>query len=106
MLKKYILNFWIWWYGVRLASMARSAYSFWSLALANLNVLPMLSNIFVPMYQDQSWSGRFMSFFLRLGWIIFGSILQILITIPLIFVVLFWLALPVLCVVQVLRFFI
>jgi hypothetical protein len=101
MIKKYLINFWLWWYGVRLASILKGAYSFWSLSLANLNILPMLSNLFVPMYQDQSFTGKVMSFVLRLGWVFFGSILLFLLSIPLMLVVILWLVLPLLCLVQV-----
>jgi hypothetical protein len=103
MLKKYFLNFWIWWYGAQLASILKGTYSLWSLSLANLNILPMLSNLFVPMYQDQSFSGKVISFFLRSMWVLFGSIILVLLTVPLFALVVGWVCLPVLCFVQIVR---
>lgn len=106
MIKKYILNFWIWWYGVQLRSNLQAIYSFWSLSLANLNILPMLANLFVPMYQDQSFIGKFLSLFLRLGWVFFGSIFLLVITIPLIVIFFAWLILPILCIFEIINFFV
>jgi hypothetical protein len=106
MFKKYIINFWIWWYGVNLVSIFHSVYSFWSLSLANLNILPMFANLFVPMYQDQTLMGKALSLFLRFMWVIFGSLIQFLITIPLIFILSIWVLLPPLCLIQIFRFFI
>ncbi|MBN2015423.1 hypothetical protein JW766_01185 [Candidatus Dojkabacteria bacterium] len=106
MLKKYFLNFWIWWYGAQLRACLQMTYSFWSLSLATLNILPMLANLFVPMYQDASISGRIISLFFRVVWVFGGSLIQILITIPLISVVFIWVILPPLCLVQIVRFFI
>jgi len=104
MIQKYFLNFWIWWYGVKLTSLFQNIYSFWSLSLSNLNILPMVSNLFVPMYQDRSFSGRLISFILRLNWIFFGSVIQFLITIPLIVLFITWVILPIACIIQILRF--
>lgn len=106
MLKKYLLNFWLWWYGVQIRTILKSTYSFWSLSLANLNILPMFTNLFVPMYQDTSISGKIVSFVIRSTWVSIGSILQFFITIPLLGIILLWMVLPFLCIFQVINFFI
>jgi hypothetical protein len=85
-------------------SVLQGVFSFWSLALANLNILPMISNIFVPMYQDQTFTGKIMSFFLRLGWVFLGSLLMVCISIPLVGIVIVWICLPILCFIQIIRF--
>jgi len=103
MIRKYFLNFWLWWYGVRFYRLLLSIYSFWTLAFANLNILPMMANLFVPMYQDRSFSGRVISFFLRFSWVIVGLILQLLITIPLVCVVISWLSFPLVCIFQLIN---
>lgn len=104
MVKKYFFNFWIWWYGVQLVYVFQTIYSFWSMSLANMNILPMMSNLFVPMYQDQSFTGKMISFVVRLLWVVFGGLLQFLITIPLLLILLIWILLPFLCIIQIFRF--
>ena len=73
------------------------------MSLANLNILPMLANFFVPMYQDQSFTGRVLSLLLRFVWVIIGTLLQLLLTIPLVGIAVVWLALPIACHVQLIR---
>ncbi len=106
MIKKYILNFWVWWYGAKFVDVLSNAYSFWSLSLANLNILPMLNNLLVPMYQDQSLTGKFLSFILRLTWVFFGSLIQFAITIPIVLVILLWVSAPIICLFEIFKFFI
>jgi hypothetical protein len=106
MFKTYFLNFWIWWYGVQFKTILRLAYSFWSLTLANLNIVPMLSNLFVPMFQDDSPIGKFLSLIVRLGWVLFGVFVQLFVTIPVILFVLIWVIFPLLCLFQLIRVFI
>ncbi|MBU0975524.1 MAG: hypothetical protein ABIE03_07850 [Patescibacteria group bacterium] len=105
MIKKYILNFWVWWYGAKLREVLQTVYSFWSLSLANLNILAMLGNLFVPMFRDQSFTGRVVSIFLRLGWVTGGTVIQILITIPAVSIIVIWLVLPFLCIYQFIQAF-
>jgi len=106
MIKKYFINFWVWWYGVQFVTVARSAFTFWSLFLARFNTVPMLVHLFVPMFQDQSAAGRVLSFFVRLFWAFTGIILQIAITIPLFIFVSVWVVLPFLCLFQIIQFFV
>lgn len=106
MIKKYFLNFWIWWYGAQLLTVIQKALSLWNFTLMRLNVLPMITNLFVPMFQDTSFSGKILSFFLRIVWILWGTIIQILVTIPLVGYVLVWVSVPVFCIIQIVRVFI
>lgn len=106
MINKYLLNFWKWWYGVQFKTVFHTVYSFWSLSLANLNIIPMFANLFVPMFQDRSLTGKFLSLMMRLVWIAGSSILMLFIMIPLVLILIIWLAIPLICIVQILRFFV
>jgi len=64
----------------------------------------MLSNLFVPMFQDPSFIGRVMSFIMRAGWVLFGSVIMILLSVPLFIILVGWLVLPVVSVLQICRF--
>jgi len=103
MIKLYFLNFFIYWYQVKLKDIIQKSILLWTNSLVKTNVIPMVTNIFTPMYQDQSIIGKFLSFITRIIWVFFGSIYQILLLIPLVVIVILWLILPVLCVVQVIR---
>ena len=57
------------------------------------------------LFQEQSIIGRFLSLIIRLGWVFFGSLLQLLISIPLVLILIAWLLLPFACLVQIIRAF-
>lgn len=93
--KRYILNFWIWWYIIESKQVWKKIVGIASFTLGYLNVVPMAQNIFAPLYQDYSRTGRIIAFPIRLIWILIGSIIQLIITIPLLAIYLFYLVLPI-----------
>lgn len=74
--------------------LARYLLGKWSFVLNYLNLPVMANNMFVPLYQDYSIGGKFISFLIRFVWIVFGSICMIVITIPIILVYVIYLLLP------------
>jgi hypothetical protein len=73
------LYFPIWWYSQGWLRFAKSLYRFLSWQNASLGTGIWLKNIFVPMYGQTDFSGRLISFFMRLVQVIFRGILLIVI---------------------------
>jgi len=96
LLKKYLIDFWIWWYIVNARETVMNLLRVWSFTFAYFNILPMLTNLFIPLYQDFTIMGRLISIPIRLTWVAVGSFLQLLVTIPLLAFLLFYLLLPLL----------
>lgn len=61
---------------------------------AQLNVIANLENITKPLFQDYTREGRLVGFFLRLGRIAVGIIIQVLIAVIFAALAVAWLALP------------
>lgn len=78
----------------------------WALVLNQLNFIPMVRNLLVPLYQDSSLLGRFISVVIRTAWIIVTGSLLLCITFPLILLWCLWLFLPIIVALQVLKYFI
>jgi|GEM_PF-5340728 len=71
------INFWHWWYIVRLGELTRSLRDT-ALTLAKLTGLSInLHYIFTPLYRSYSFAGRIISFFIRSFGIIYGGIIQL-----------------------------
>lgn len=106
MIKKYFINFWIWWYYVNAGDILGDLLRFWLLILGKLNVVPMLSNLFVPLYQDYSAIGRFISFMIRLVWSFFGIAIFLIVGVPILALMALYLIAPIFSIYQVVIFFI
>lgn len=91
MIDKFFTNFWLWWYVVRSREEANNLFRSWLHFAAITNLSSMLTNLFVPLYQDYSSSGRIISFSIRFCWVIIAGFIQIVLTIPMIiyYVILF-----------------
>jgi hypothetical protein len=103
--RRYFLNFWIWWYLIKGRELLRSLTFGWNFTLGYFNVVPMLKNLFVPLYQDYSNIGILISIPIRLVWVIIGSFMQLIVTIPLVCVYLIYLVVPLLPIWGVATFF-
>lgn len=60
-----------------------------------LNVPPMLRNLFQPLYQDNTRMGRVIAFPIRLTWVFFGMLIELLLLPVLGVVILFYMILPI-----------
>ncbi len=100
-MKEYILNFFLWWYVIKVNQFARRVVGLSVYVLEYTNTLPMAQNFFVPLYQDESSAGRFISFIVRLVWVWFGGMISLVVILPLIAVLLVYVALPLLLIFQI-----
>lgn len=105
MVQKFFVNFWIWWYLINIGNLRKSLLRIWLYWLGYMNVVPMVRNIFVPIYQDTSIAGRSISLIIRINWIFFGSISQAIVTIPIVFLFFIALILPFLPIIMILTYF-
>jgi hypothetical protein len=103
---KYFFNFWIWWYIVKAYDVARELFGRWSFVLNYLNIPAMATNLFVPLYQDNSVVGKFISFLIRSVWIIIGGSITLVFAVPLIAIYFVYLLLPIMPIFAVLGTFI
>ncbi len=103
-IQAYIINFFVWWYKVKAEEVLRWAIHRIIYIFILLNIWPMLSNLFTPMFQDRSIVGRFVAFPIRLIWGFGGLFLNIVIAIPIILLVLIYFFLPIILLFGSLRF--
>jgi hypothetical protein len=92
------LFFPIWWYSHGWLRFAKALYGFLSWQSASLGVGIWLKNIFVPMYGQTDFSGRLISFFMRLVQVIFRGILLFAIFIFCLILFFLWALIPILVV--------
>lgn len=74
--RKYFLDFYIWWYWFNAARILRELRRDFISTLGHVNLIPMATNLFRPMFQDYSWEGKLAAFPIRLGWVLFGLIVM------------------------------
>jgi len=91
---QYFINFWVWWYVVKAYDYARNLIGYWSFLLNYVYLPSMIANLFVPLYQDNSIAGKFISVIIRFAWIVFTSVFMIFITVPMLVVYLIYLLIP------------
>ena len=88
------LYFPIWWYSAGLLKTLRGVGNFYRNQEASLSFLVWLKNIFVPMYGQQDFAGRAISFVVRLVQVICrGAIMLVIVILGLIFIA-FYISLP------------
>ena len=66
-----ILYFPIWWYSLGLIETIQKGWRFWLEREKSLGFRIWVKNIFVPMYGQNDWAGRLISFLVRIVQIIF-----------------------------------
>lgn len=101
LIKKYLLDFWIWWYWFSAKDVLKDFKKHWIFILGYLNLLPMLTNLFVPLFKDYSWEGRIVAFPIRFTWVIVATILLLLYSALLLVTIICYFALPLLPVVVI-----
>jgi hypothetical protein len=88
----------IWWYSQGWLRFGKLLHGFLSWQSATLGVGVWLKNIFIPMYGQTDFSGRLISFFIRLVQVIFRGILLFLIFILCLALFFAWALIPILIV--------
>ncbi len=104
--KSYFLNFFIWWYKIKASDIVNLARRILIYAFIYLNIWPMLSHLFVPMFQDRSITGRLVAFPIRLIWGVGGLFVEIVLFVPVTVFVAFYFALPIFLLVAIINFII
>lgn len=90
-----ILYFPVWWYSVGLFKRIKSLLKMLKDREKNLGLSVWIKNIFVPMYGQNDFSGKIISFFIRFFQIIFRSFILLFWLIVAIIAVIFWIGIPV-----------
>ena len=100
---KTLLFFPLWWYSHGLANVIKSSFDFFVNSQRSLAFLVWVKNIFVPMYGQEDFQGRIISFFIRVIQIIFrGFSLVIVLIFSLVFIFI-WVFLPLFLIYQIIN---
>lgn len=97
-----VVGFPLWWYTRGLSQFARFVWRTLSDYQATLGIVVWVKNIFVPMYGSYDIPGRIISFFMRLAMIAFRGVALIVLLVVAVFVLVLYLALPVLMALMIL----
>lgn len=95
----------LWWYSRGAMAATRSIFGWWQRIGQRTNLALHIRNIFTPMYGENSWQGRLISFFMRL--ILIGARLVVVIlgAVAALAALVAWLVIPLVAVGMVLRQF-
>ncbi len=89
-----VIFFPFWWYSLGFVSFARKVFSFLQEEQRVLGFTVWLKNIFVPMYGQHDFSGRLISFVIRLFQIVVRGLALIFWALLSLIALIIWLALP------------
>lgn len=96
-----VLYFPVWWYT---KGLKKAALFCWRKIVRGEKVLGLkiwLTNLFKPMYGQQDWQGKLISFFMRLIQLVFRTIIMIIWIIIVFVLFIIWIILPVFVVYQI-----
>lgn len=82
-MRDYIINFWVWWFLVKVPEWGRLVVGRIIFTLEYTNTLTMARNLTVPLFQDDSGMGKVLSFLIRGVWVWWGGMFTVVIAIPL-----------------------
>ena len=94
--KTYFLDFWIWWYWFKAKSVLSSAWTNLLQTIGYLDLIPMATNLFQPLFQDRTWEGRLVAIPIRFGWVAVSSIIVIIYSILMLIVLVCYFLIPLL----------
>jgi hypothetical protein len=80
--QNYILNFFYWWYAVKGQDMLLGCARKFAFYLESTNTLPMAKNLTVPLFQDNSGTGKFLAIVIRGIWVWWGGMLSVVMVFP------------------------
>lgn len=84
MFRDYVINFWVWWYFIKVPEWGELLLHRLVFILQYTNTLVMAQNLFTPLFQDDSGVGKMISFIIRSVWVWFGGMFSAVVAIPLI----------------------
>jgi hypothetical protein len=96
-----VIFFPMWWYSFGFIRFVTRLIHFWQEEQRALGFSVWFKNIFVPMYGQRDFSGRLISFFIRLFQVIFRGIALIFWALICLFLLLLWLSLPILLLIAI-----
>lgn len=91
-----IIYFPVWWYSVGFFRLLKNVWCFWRDQEKSLGFAVWAKNIFVPMYGQNDWAGRLISFLVRLVQVIGRGLALLIWFMICVLLILFWLTLPLL----------
>lgn len=89
-----ILYFPVWWYSVGFGRLAKNVWRFFLGQEQILGFSVWAKNLFVPMYGQSDWTGRLISFVMRLVQIIFRGMILLLWLVISLLILFLWLLIP------------
>lgn len=95
LLNRYFINYFIWWYAVQARIVIGKILETWIFIMNMLNVTPMLRNLFQPLYQDYTRMGRLIAFPIRFSWVLFGTLIGLVLLPIFLGIVITYLVLPI-----------
>lgn len=93
-MKEYTLNFFIWYYIYKVRDLGLTVYSRFVFILILTRTLPMIKNIYKPMFGDNDIVGRLIGLFIRFWWSLFGLIVSVVYIIPFVIAFIIFILLP------------
>jgi len=96
-----MLTFFQWYYVTLSAGLIEIGRDWFALIASQFAISAMWQNISQPLYQDYTWSGRIIGFFIRLGRIALGLLIEGIILVLLLLIFVLWLILPLLAVYKI-----
>lgn len=100
-MRVYLINFFVWWYAVKVQQTALLVAKRFMFVLESTNTLPMAKNLTVPLFQDQSSIGKMLAIVIRSVWVWWGGMLSVAIILPLVVWLLIILVLPIAVILQI-----
>ena len=97
---EYTFGFIVWWYLYKLPDIFRDLVFRYVYALNITKTLPMVLNLFHPLYGDNSQFGFIFGFVFRLIWFFFGFIFCTIYILPFVIFFIFFVMAPLLPIVQ------
>lgn len=94
-----IIYFPVWWYSVGFIRCGRVIIRFFLDQEAALGFRVWVTNLFVPMYGQQDFAGRIISFVMRLVQIVFRGLFLSLVALFLLGIMAFWLFFPIILII-------
>jgi hypothetical protein len=101
-MRLYVINFFVWWYRVQLPYFVRKFADWVAFNLEYTNTLPMARNWNVPLFQDTSGAGKFISIIIRSIWVWVGGMMVVILSLGPLVALAVYALLPLLVLVQLL----
>jgi hypothetical protein len=100
-MQQYLINFFVWWYAIKVRNAAKRAVQWFIFILEYTNTLTMARYLTVPLYQDMSRMGRLVGLVIRGTWVWFGGMLSVVLSLPLWIFLVIYAALPVIVIAEI-----